>query len=416
MKKRYGKECFMKKISFIHAADLHLDSPMVGLKNLPPNIFSRLKESTFTALKKITEAAIDHQVDFIILAGDLFDGEDRSLRAQSRFRTEMLKLAQEDIPVYVVHGNHDHLNGSWVNLDMPSNVHVFTSKVETKVLHTKSGEVIHLYGFSYPTRHVFDRKIDEYKKKDGADFHIGILHGNESAGVDHDNYAPFSVSELHQKDFDYWALGHIHKRAVLSETPPIIYPGNIQGRNKKETGVKGIYHVTLTELDKKMIFLETADIIWEETIVDAAFAKNFLEVFQLCQTTINRVRKEEKGTLLSISLKNIHLEDERELKSIKSELLELLLEDEKEEESFVWVVNLTITEGQHIDKVQLKSDTNFYVELFETIDHYDEVEVALAHLYEHQLGRKYLTHLSTEEKKELVNKAEKLLIELLYQS
>ncbi len=85
----------MKKISFIHAADLHLDSPMVGLKSLPANIYSRVRESTFTALKKITAAAIQHQVDFVILAGDLFDGEDRSLRAQSRLRTEMLKLAEK---------------------------------------------------------------------------------------------------------------------------------------------------------------------------------------------------------------------------------------------------------------------------------------------------------------------------------
>jgi len=406
----------MKKISFIHAADLHLDSPMVGLKHLPQNIFSRVKESTFTALKKVTAAAIQHQVDFVIFAGDLFDGADRSLRAQSRFRTEMLKLAEKEIPVYVVHGNHDHLNGSWVHLDMPSNVHVFNSEVETKTLHTQNGVIIHLYGFSYPTQHVYDRKIDDYKKQDGADFHIGILHGNESAGVEHDNYAPFSISDLQQKDFDYWALGHIHKRAVLSETPPIIYPGNIQGRNKKETGRKGIYHVTLTELDHKRDFLETADIIWEEIVVDAASAKNSLEVLQLCQTTINHVRKEQTGTLVSLFLKNLHLEDEREQRSVKGELLEILLENEKEEESFVWVVDLTISEGLQIDKEKLKNDANFYAELFETIDHYDDVDHALSSLYNHPLGRKYLEHFSTEEQKELVMEAEKMLIELLYQS
>jgi exonuclease SbcD len=328
----------------------------------------------------------------------------------------MLKLAEEGIPVYVIHGNHDHLNGTWVHLDLPSNVHVFNSEVETKVLHTKNGDIVNLYGFSYPTRHVYDRKIDDYIKKDGADFHIGILHGNVSAGVEHDNYAPFSISDLHQKDFDYWALGHIHKRAVLSETPPIIYPGNIQGRNKKETGVKGIYHITLTDLDKEMNFLETSDIIWEEMVIDAASAKNFLEVLHLCQTTINSVRREQKGTLLSLFLKNIQLVDEREQRSVKGELLELLLEDEKEEESFVWVVDLTIVKGQEIDKEKLKSDANFFAELFQTVDHYDNVETALSPIYEHQLGRKYIAHLSTAEQKELVNKAEKLLIDLLYQS
>lgn len=406
----------MKRISFIHAADLHLDSPMVGLKYLPQDIFSRVKESTFTALKKVTEAAIHHKVDFVILAGDLYDGEDRSLRAQSRFRTEMLKLAENEIHVYVIHGNHDHLNGSWVHLNMPENVHVFNSEVETKVLQTKNGEIVHLYGFSYPTRHVYDRKIEDYRKKDGADFHIGILHGNESGGVDHDNYAPFSVSDLHKKEFDYWALGHIHKRAILSESPPIIYPGNIQGRNKKETGMKGIYHVSLTDLDKEINFLETADIIWEETVVDASSAKNFLDVLQLCQTTINSFRREQTGTLLSLSLKNIVLADEREQRSLKGEMLELLLENEKEEESFVWIVDLTVIEGQQIDKEQLKRDANFYAELFETIEHYPYVDQALAPLFEHQLGRKYISQLSTADQEELINKAEKLLLELLYQS
>lgn len=416
MKKRSGKECLMKRISFIHAADLHLDSPMVGLKYLPQDIFTRVKESTFAALKKITETAILHQVDFVILAGDLFDGEDRSLRAQSRFRTEMLKLAENGIQVYVIHGNHDHLNGSWVHLNMPANVHVFNSEVEAKVLQTKNGAMVHLYGFSYPTRHVYDRKIDDYRKKDGADFHIGILHGNESGGVEHDNYAPFSVSDLHKKEFDYWALGHIHKRAVLSESPPIIYPGNIQGRNKKETGMKGIYHVTLTDLDKKINFIETADIIWEETVVDASAAENFLDVLQLCQTTINSYRREQKGTLLSLSLKNIVLADEREQRSLNGELLELLLENEKEEDSFVWIVDLTVIEGQQIDKEQLKRDANFYAELFETIENYADIDQALAPLLEHQLGRKYISQLSTADQKELINKAEKLLLELLYQS
>ncbi|PFP30375.1 DNA repair exonuclease [Bacillus sp. AFS073361] len=406
----------MKRISFIHAADLHLDSPMVGLKYLPQDIFTRVKESTFAALKKVTEAAILHQVDFVILAGDLFDGEDRSLRAQSRFRTEMLKLAENGIQVYVIHGNHDHLNGSWVHLNMPANVHVFNSEVESKVLQTKNGAIVHLYGFSYPTRHVYDRKIDDYRKKDGADFHIGILHGNESGGAEHDNYAPFSVSDLHKKEFDYWALGHIHKRAVLSESPPIIYPGNIQGRNKKETGMKGIYLVTLTDLDKKINFIETADIIWEETVVDASAAENFLDVLQLCQTTINSFRREQKGTLLSLSLKNIVLADEREQRSLNGELLELLLENEKEEDSFVWIVDLTVIEGQQIDKEQLKRDANFYAELFETIENYADIDQALAPLLEHQLGRKYISQLSTADQKELINKAEKLLLELLYQS
>jgi DNA repair exonuclease SbcCD nuclease subunit len=119
----------MKQISFIHAADLHLDSPMVGLSYLPKEIFDVLKESTFTALTTLVQAAIQHQVDFVILAGDLFDEQDRSVRAQIKLRKEMERLKSYGIQVYVVHGNHDHLNGDWVHLAMPDNVHIFSRKI-----------------------------------------------------------------------------------------------------------------------------------------------------------------------------------------------------------------------------------------------------------------------------------------------
>lgn len=406
----------MKKITFIHAADLHLDSPMVGLKHLPAAIFKRVKESTFVAMKKIIAAAIHHKVDFVILAGDLFDGEDRSLRAQSRFRAEMQKLEEQGIPVFVIHGNHDHLNGTWVHLDMPANVHVFKGEVEAKVLQTKSGERVHLYGFSYPTRHVFDRKIDDYRKVDGADFHIGILHGNESMSSDHDNYAPFSIKELVEKRFDYWALGHIHKRAVLSESPPIIYPGNIQGRNKKEKDQKGCYLVELSETDVKLDFIETADIIWQETMLDATSSSNLDEVMQLCQSKINGFRQDRTGTLLTLNIDNLQMNDDRERRGLKEELLELLMEEENEEESFVWIVDLNLKESKEIDKEHLKTEANFYAELFETIENYQSINQAASPLYDHSLGRKYLSHLSEIDQEELIEKAEKLLIELLYQS
>lgn len=405
----------MKQISFIHAADLHLDSPMVGLKHLPANILSRVRDSTLAALEKLTAAAIHHNVDFVILAGDLYDGEDRSLRAQSRFRTEMQKLLENDIPVYVIHGNHDHLNGTWVHLDMPENVHFFGSDVELKGLYTKNGQRVHLYGFSYRQRHILEKRIDEYQKQEPADYHIGILHGNEAGGTDHDNYAPFSIKDLYEKQFDYWALGHIHKRTILSEHPPIIYPGNLQGRNKKETGMKGCYHVTLDEFETTKTFIETSDVVWEEVSVDTSTAHSFQEIFKLCQVTIERLRKPGIGTLLTLNLKNVQLVDWQDKRSLDAELLELLMDDENDDESFVWIVELTIQDSQPLDRNQLLNEADFYGELFAAIDDYQNLEQAIAPLYEHQIGLKYLSGLAESEQKELLEKAEKLLIGLLYQ-
>jgi DNA repair protein SbcD/Mre11 len=409
------RSSIMKQISFIHAADLHLDSPMVGLKHLPANILSRVRESTFAALERLIAAAIEKNVDFVILAGDLYDGEDRSLRAQSRFRNEMQKLLQKDIPVYVIHGNHDHLNGSWVHLDMPSNVHIFGSEVEMKAFHTKRGETIHLYGFSYLQRHILDKRIDEYRKQEPADFHIGILHGNEGGGTDHDNYAPFSIKDLYEKQFDYWALGHIHKRTILSDHPPIIYPGNLQGRNKKETGLKGCYYVTLSEFETTNTFIETSDVFWEEVSVDASTAHSFQEILRLCQLTIERLRKPGIGTLLTLNLRNIQLDDIQDKRTLDTQLLELLMDDENDEESFVWIVELTVHDSLPLERNHLVNEADFYTELFATIDNYQNLDRAIAPLYEHQMGRKYLSGLTESEQKELLESAEKLLIGLLYQ-
>jgi DNA repair exonuclease SbcCD nuclease subunit len=284
-----------------------------------------------------------------------------------------------------------------------------------KVFHTKRGETVHLYGFSYLQRHILDKRIDHYQKQDPADFHIGILHGNEGGGTDHDNYAPFSIKDLLEKEFDYWALGHIHKRTILSETPLIIYPGNLQGRNKKETGVKGCYHTTLNDLEAKKEFIETSDVLWEEVTVDAVSAQSFQEIFQLCQLTIERLRKAGLGTLLTLNLKNVQIDDFQEKKILDTELLELLLDYENDEESFVWVVNLNLEDHQQLDRKKLMNEADFYTELFATIDNLDNPEDAIAPLYQHQLGRKYLTSLTEGEQKELLDKAEKLLIGLLYQ-
>lgn len=403
----------MKPITFIHAADLHLDSPMAGLNYMPETILKRIRESTFTALKKLTNEAIEKKVDFVILAGDLFDGEDRSLRAQSRLQKEMKRLEEYEIPIFVVHGNHDHLGGTWVNLDMPSNVTIFSSEVEIKTVKTKGGASVNISGFSYPNRHVFERKIADYQKREGADFHIGILHGNEGGKTEHGNYAPFNLKELLEKGYDYWALGHIHKRSVLSEYPPVVYPGNIQGRNRKETGKKGFYYVVLSEDDAKLEFIEASEVIWEETVIDAAGAQTFQDVFQKCQEALNQNRRQTGGTLLAVELKNVSLLDHQEKRGLDEELLEMLQEDEKNEESFVWVFDVKVSETAYRNKEQLKAEGEFYQELFAASEQFSDYEQALAPLYNHPQARKFLSSLTAEDKQQLKVQAESILIRLL---
>ncbi|MBY0123086.1 DNA repair exonuclease [Bacillus sp. S/N-304-OC-R1] len=403
----------MKKVTFIHAADLHLDSPMIGLKNLPPIIFKRLQESTFEALARIVDAAIFHGVDFVIFAGDLFDGEDRSIRAQIRFRNEMERLANSNIAVFVVHGNHDHLGGSWAHISLPGHVYTFLHEVEVFRFCNLDGISVHIYGFSYPRRHVFERMIADYKKEQGADFHIGILHGNLEGSTEHDKYAPFSIRELNEKGFDYWALGHIHKRQTLQENPPIIYPGNTQGRHRKETGEKGCYLVQLNDEGANIKFIEASSIVWEEQSLDASNAASFQEIYELCKNSIQSVRKENKGIILSLSIDNIDLADHDRRIIANGELLEILQEEEKDEEAFVWVSNLKINEKWRWDREQFAKESDFYSELFHTVMDYSVEKGSISALYHHPGAKNLLQSISEEERNVLIEEAENLLVHLL---
>lgn len=396
------------EISFIHCADLHLDSPMVGLKNLPISIHNKLKESTFTAFKKVIDTAISRKVDFMIIAGDIYDGEDRSIRAQIRFREEMLRLKENQIEVYLVHGNHDHLNGNWVQIDLPDNVHVFPSMVTLKQF-VKNNVSVHLYGFSYETRHVKERKIEEYERREDANFHIGILHGNLEGATEHSAYAPFQVKDLLEKKMDYWALGHIHKREILETIPPIVYPGNIQGRHKKEKGAKGCFFVELTEGDARLEFIPTSEVIWEPLIIDASSVNTFDDLYRLCQKKIDEIRDGRYSYIISMEIKHLRMEDS----FLESDLLEILQQDEIDSDSFVWVTSIKIQENTDWLKENLLKESAFYEELFAVTKDYEAVDEAVASLYQHPKAHRFLEELTVEEKQELAKEAEDLLLTML---
>lgn len=387
----------MKKISFIHAADLHLDSPFVGLKTLPSTIYERVQESTFQAFNRIIDEAINRKVDFLILAGDLYDGENRSIRAQIRLRDGFRRLNDVDIPVYIIHGNHDHLSGSWTNIKFPENVHVFPSYVDVKK-YRKNDVSVHLYGFSYPYKHVHESMIEQYKKINGADFHIGILHGQDQANNEHYNYAPFTLDQLLKKEFDYWALGHIHKRQILCQQPYIIYPGNIQGRNKKELGNKGAYFVELSEFGTTVQFFETAYCIWEQEVIDCQDYKTIDSLIDFCLQRKEHWRK-NTNTFLQIEFTNYDYEESKE------ELLSILQDQEEFQTPFVWVHEIQINNQNHFSMFQ----GDFFHQLEQEIQQPISLDEVLSPLYSHVHARKFLEELTEKEKEELIEQSKNLL-------
>ncbi|MFD1739107.1 exonuclease SbcCD subunit D [Bacillus salitolerans] len=403
----------LTRVTFLHVADLHLDSPFLGLKYLPPKMVERIQESTFTSFKNIINIAIEQKVDFIIVAGDLFDSEQRSLKAQLRFRDEMVRLHKVGIQAFITHGNHDHLNGGWISLDWPSNVHFFGESVEMKQYRRENQGLVHLYGFSYKDRSVTENMTPYYKKISGSKFHIGILHGSIFGNEEHSTYAPFTVHELLEKEFDYWALGHIHKRQVLSEQPPIIYPGNIQGRHRKEIGRKGCYFVELSELGTTYSFMETGEVIWNNIVVSIDSITSFDELVHACIALLEDHRS-KKGTLFHLQLigsgeLSSSLQDETVIK----ELIDILHTPEEDRDDFVWISSVENKTVLPTNREQLIKEMNFLGDLLQIIESYDQVDQTIAPLYRHRNVRKHLTVLTKEERQSLIADAEAFLLQEL---
>jgi exonuclease SbcD len=402
----------MAHVRFLHTADLHLDSPFQGLSYLPPAFFNRIQNSTFESLKNIVDIALEQEVDFVVIAGDLYDGHNRSLRAQSKLRDQFERLGEKGIHIYICHGNHDHLGGQWTTLTWPSNVHLFTKEEVDVIPFVKGGKPLaHLYGFSYHNQSVLENKSTQYEKIAGAPFHIGVLHGTAEGNIEHDRYAPFSISHLLEKEFDYWALGHIHKRQTLYDDPPIIYPGNIQGLHRNEAGEKGCYVIDLDGRRTSYTFHPAAAIHWESSVV---YIKEHMTVDELlsdCVTMKETYRERRKGTLLTLIFKgegDLHhfLQDETNV----HDLLAALRDDEEDEQSFVWAESIKVETKGSYNRDQLRKESHFVGELLHLRDQYDNWEQSLKPLFGHRKGRRFLDQLNQEEKEEILQQAESLLL------
>ena len=259
-------------MKFIHAADIHLGSPFQGLKNIPANIRKRVVSSTGVAMKNLVQAAIENTVDFVCIAGDLFDNPEPDLETLNLAIDQLEILNAANIPVFLSYGNHDYLNAKIPGVIFPDNVSIFGEKVETKQITLVDGSTVDITGFSYNKRAEINARIEEYPSKSNqADFQIGMLHGSmDGLKSSEAHYAPFTISQLLAKNYDYWALGHIHKRQTLNDMPVIAYAGNTQGRHINEPGPRGISLVTINQQKQTDVqFLRTDVVEWTNVAVQA---------------------------------------------------------------------------------------------------------------------------------------------------
>ncbi len=308
-------------ITFIHAADLHLDTPFSGLEKTSKELADKLRAAPFASFARIVDKAISKGVDFVLLAGDLYNTEQINIKAQSLFVEQLERLNEKDIPVFLTRGNHDYLTADTktLSLPLPENVYTYSEAVKTHQLTTKQNQRVAITGFSYDSKWIFDRKIKEYPNRQAnVDLQIGMLHGSlDSLQTTEARYAPFTIGELRSKNYDYWALGHIHKREQISENPRAIYPGNIQGLHKNETGPKGAMLVQWSRRAMTAEFFNTAPIIWKTAEIDITDVDSLSALLETIQSEMVEHQGEE-DVLLTLTLVSNEEIDERLVAAIQA--------------------------------------------------------------------------------------------------
>jgi DNA repair exonuclease SbcCD nuclease subunit len=275
-------------LKFIHTADIHLDSPLSGLaayKDAPVDLLRNVTRDAFT---RLVDLAIEEAVDFMVIAGDLYDGSWKDYNTGHFFCREMGRLNLANIPVYLLFGNHDADSEMTKKLTLPANVHTFESR-KASTFRIDALRVA-LHGRSYKEAATVDNLASTYPEPLAGWLNIGVLHTALEGYAAHANYAPCSVAELSAKGYDYWALGHVHEYAVIQQSPWIVFPGNLQGRHIRETGPRGAVLVSADDSGVHTVDRVLVDSLrWEIVVVDASDAGTLQEVIRLVGRAFERL-------------------------------------------------------------------------------------------------------------------------------
>ena len=272
-------------MKFLHIADVHLDSPFLGLSFLPSELFCQIKNAIQLSFEKAVNFAIDNDVDLVLLAGDTFDSIHPTLQSKIFFANQIKRLVDRQIQVVMVLGNHDYSQIDDLLLNESPYFKIIGSneQIEQVDFMTKSQYKYRVVGFSYQHNHITEDIIAKYPPKSTSIYTIGLAHaGMKQSSVDQNNYAPFTLNEVKDLNYDYFALGHIHLRQVLSQEPWIVYSGNLQGRHVNEKDAKGFYFGQVDEQSQntQLQFIDVSPIVWQT--VDLTLDEPFKSTTKLC--------------------------------------------------------------------------------------------------------------------------------------
>ncbi len=411
----------MSSIRFIHTADLHLDSPFGKLSRFDEELAKRLRNASFLAFSRIVETALSEQVDFVLIAGDIFDSEQRSLAAQLGFRKELQRLSLAGIPVYFNCGNHDPLSSWMKHLALPAGVHRFGSAGVESLVYEKSGEpMAEIAGISFEDKVVKENLALRFPPaREEIPFSIALLHGSFASSGEHAPYAPFQLRDVQDKGYDYWALGHIHKPGIMHDAnPTIVYPGIPQGRDFGESGPRGFYLVELKKGEKTEIeFRPAASFLFLEKELE--LKEPGQETEEICAALREAVPENAAGVIFRLLLRG-QTPMHSAFSADPGALLEHINNELEDTGPLIRVDHIAVHTRPEIDTERLRAKGDFTASVLARFDELEKDRAARAQLLAELEAQFYKNRLlrgqdalSEQEREEIAERARWLLLEKL---
>ena len=289
-------------MKFVHAADLHLDSPLAGLSKYEGAPVEQIRGATRRALENLVKLCLSEQVELLLIAGDLYDGDWRDYSTGLFFAKQMAALRAGNVRVVWIRGNHDAASKLTAHLSLPDNVRELSYKKPDSLLLEELGVAVHGQGFD--TREVTTDLSLRYPEPKPGLFNIGLLHTALEGRVGHAPYAPCRLSALIDRGYDYFALGHVHTREILSERPWIVFPGNLQGRHARETGPKGASLVTVEAEQVRSVEHRALDAVrWQVAEADVSGERTLDGVLERVRESLTAAVAQSDGRLSAVRVR-----------------------------------------------------------------------------------------------------------------
>jgi DNA repair exonuclease SbcCD nuclease subunit len=339
-------------MKFVHAADLHLDSPLLALSRKEPRQVERMQRAGREAFTGLIDLCIEQEAAFLVIAGDLYDHDCPNMQIAVFLRKELRRLAEKDIRCVVIKGNHDAGNKITSALAPPDNTRVLGDKAPETVTFDDLPVRVAIHGQSFKTGPVPDNLAASYPAPLAGHYNIGLLHTSLAGSSDHDAYAPCTLENLTSRGYDYWALGHIHRRAVLSRDPYVVFPGNLQGRHAREGGPKGCYVVEVDDAGRTVSATFAAlDVVrWLRADVDLTGRASESDLVDGLREALQRAKgdAEDRAAAVRIELAGrtaLHASIERRPHRLRQTALELADEIAGDGLWIEKIINRTIAPG-----------------------------------------------------------------------